>query len=401
MRDVLRAGADKVSLNTAAVADPTLIARCARGSGAQAVVVAIDARRASARPDAAALGGRREGRPRGDRARRRRVGRARRRARRRRAAGDLDRPRRHAAPASTPSCCARSPSRVGVPVIASGGPPGPPTSSRRSARRRRRGPRGVDLPPADPLDRRASRRRWPRPACRCALVAGGRGMTRRDVARPGGRPVRRRDGLVPAVVQDARDGRVLMVALAWTREALDATLATGEVHFHSRSRGRLWRKGETSGNVLRVRRHRARLRRRRAPRRRSTRSARHVIAARDRCFDTDGRARRARARQGFAWLETLWATIDERAATAARGLLHRRLLDGGVDAVGAQGHRRGDRGAHRREGRRGRRGRLGRPSRAALAGETADLLYHMLVLLAERGLEPAEVLDVLRARHAG
>ena len=61
------------------------------------------------------------------------------------------------------------------------------------------------------------------------------------------------DGLVPAVVQDVADGRVLMVA--WMdAEALAATLATGDVHFHSRSRDRLWRKGETSGNVLRLRR---------------------------------------------------------------------------------------------------------------------------------------------------
>ena len=60
------------------------------------------------------------------------------------------------------------------------------------------------------------------------------------------------DGLVPAIVRDAADGEVLM--LAWMdREALDATLATGDVHFHSRSRDALWRKGETSGNTLRVR----------------------------------------------------------------------------------------------------------------------------------------------------
>src|ERR1035437_420328 len=59
-------------------------------------------------------------------------------------------------------------------------------------------------------------------------------------------------GLVPAVVQDAADGRVLMVAYL-DAEALAATLASGEVHFHSRSRDRLWRKGETSGNVLRLR----------------------------------------------------------------------------------------------------------------------------------------------------
>ena len=56
-------------------------------------------------------------------------------------------------------------------------------------------------------------------------------------------------GLVPAIVQDAANGTVLM--LAWMdREALDATLRTSEVHFHSRSRGTLWKKGETSGNVL-------------------------------------------------------------------------------------------------------------------------------------------------------
>ena len=59
------------------------------------------------------------------------------------------------------------------------------------------------------------------------------------------------DGLVAAVAQDARDGRVLMVA--WQdAEAVEASLATSELHFHSRSRGRLWKKGETSGNVLRV-----------------------------------------------------------------------------------------------------------------------------------------------------
>lgn len=58
-------------------------------------------------------------------------------------------------------------------------------------------------------------------------------------------------GLVPVVAQ-ATDGRVLMVAYA-NREALERTLATGEMHFWSRSRGQLWRKGETSGNVLRVR----------------------------------------------------------------------------------------------------------------------------------------------------
>jgi len=60
------------------------------------------------------------------------------------------------------------------------------------------------------------------------------------------------DGLVPAVVQDAGSGRVLMVA--WmNRDALRETAETGQAVFWSRSRGKLWRKGEESGHVQRVR----------------------------------------------------------------------------------------------------------------------------------------------------
>ena len=59
-------------------------------------------------------------------------------------------------------------------------------------------------------------------------------------------------GLIPAVVQDATTGEVLMVA--WMNaEALRLTRETGEAHFWSRSRRTLWHKGETSGNVQRVR----------------------------------------------------------------------------------------------------------------------------------------------------
>jgi phosphoribosyl-AMP cyclohydrolase len=59
------------------------------------------------------------------------------------------------------------------------------------------------------------------------------------------------DGLVPCVVQDVRSGEVLMVAWA-NEQALRATLSTGEAHFWSRSRRRLWHKGGASGNVQRV-----------------------------------------------------------------------------------------------------------------------------------------------------
>jgi phosphoribosyl-AMP cyclohydrolase len=60
------------------------------------------------------------------------------------------------------------------------------------------------------------------------------------------------NGLAPAIVQDAADGRVLV--LAWMdEEAWRVTHETGVVHFHSRRRDRLWRKGETSGHELRLR----------------------------------------------------------------------------------------------------------------------------------------------------
>lgn len=58
-------------------------------------------------------------------------------------------------------------------------------------------------------------------------------------------------GLLTAVVQHVDTGEVLMLAFM-NQEALDATRKTGIAHFHSRSRGKLWMKGETSGNILSV-----------------------------------------------------------------------------------------------------------------------------------------------------
>lgn len=230
------------------------------------------------------------------------------------------------------------------------------------------------------------------------------------------------DGLAPAIVQDVADGRVLM--LGWVdREALEATLASGEVHFHSRSRARLWRKGETSGNVLRLRGvdldcDRDALLLTVEPAgptcHRGTRS----------CFDAAGvtaqaetgpaRGRPPEERspatvagtvaaepEGFAWLETLWATIAERAERRPPGSYTARLLDGGADAVarkvveealelalagkdlGAAAVVGGDRQEARRR----------------VAEEAADLLYHALVALAAARVAPRAVLDVLRERH--
>ena len=201
-------------------------------------------------------------------------------------------------------------------------------------------------------------------------------------------------GLVPAVVQDATDGRVLM--LAWMdEEALEATVATGEVHFHSRSRRRLWRKGETSGNVLRlvdvaVDCDADALLVRVDPTgptcHRGTRS----------CFDPEGSPAEAGS-QGLAWLEELWSTIADRAATRPEDSYTAKLLEGGVDAAGRKVT---EEATEVLLAAKNDAAGPTKATRSALAGETADLLYHALVLLAERDVPPALVITELRSRHA-
>lgn len=215
-------------------------------------------------------------------------------------------------------------------------------------------------------------------------------------------------GLVPAVVQDASDGRVLMVAYV-DAEALAATLATGQVHFHSRSRDRLWRKGETSGNVLRLLEVAldcdgdALLFQVEPTGPTCHRGTRSCFDAADSAFEAvssePAPGASGAAPQGFEWLETLWATIDARAGGDPAASYTARLVAGGVDsparkvaeeatevlmaakddAVAAPAERPG--------------------TRDALTGEVADLLYHTLVVLRERGLPPSAVIARLRERH--
>ncbi len=236
------------------------------------------------------------------------------------------------------------------------------------------------------------------------------------------------DGLVPAVVVDATTERVLMLAYM-DAEALAATLASGEVHFHSRSRGRLWRKGETSGNVLRLRSIAVdcdadALLVRAEP---AGPTCHRGTAS---CFDPppspegDPEAPGAGLPAvepptaapppaesppaeppdaGLAWLGVLADTIAERARTRPPGSYTARLLAGGPEAVGRKVVEeavevllaaKDDAAAAASPDEAARTA-----TRDALAGEAADLLYHLLVLLAERGLAPEEVVAVLRRRH--
>ncbi|HUH12274.1 MAG TPA: bifunctional phosphoribosyl-AMP cyclohydrolase/phosphoribosyl-ATP diphosphatase HisIE [Longimicrobiales bacterium] len=209
------------------------------------------------------------------------------------------------------------------------------------------------------------------------------------------------DGLVAAVVQDADDGRVLMVA--WQdAEAVAATLRTGEAHFHSRSRGRLWRKGESSGNTLAV-----------VGMELDCDADAVLIRARPAgptchtgarsCFDesVEGLEPSLAQDQGFAWLERLWETIEERARRRPAGSYTTRLLDGGVDAVGRKVTEEATEVLMAAKDDAAARAGGGAGDQAALAGEMADLLYHALVLCAERGLPPSAVIGALRERHRG
>ena len=201
-------------------------------------------------------------------------------------------------------------------------------------------------------------------------------------------------GLITAVAQDRLTGQVRMVA--WmNREALAATLESGLATFYSRSRRALWRKGETSGHVLRV----------------------HRIAAdcdgdtllllvdpegpschtgRDSCFFrtlSDGDAERpgeAEPSTADPFLLELEAELEKRSRSSAERSYTRSLLDAGIPKISAK---------------------ISEESaelNAALAGETdervaseaADVLYHLMVGLQARKIPLARVIEVL-ARRAG
>ena len=189
-------------------------------------------------------------------------------------------------------------------------------------------------------------------------------------------------GLVPAIVQDAATGRVLMLGYV-NPTSLDATYNTGKMHFWSRSRNALWQKGETSGNSMSVVDISLDC------------DADTVLVRVDpagpachtgstTCFAAPSGAETA-PRIGDV-LPSLWATIASRAEQRPEGSYTTHLLDGGVDAcsrkvteeatevlLAAKDHAAG----------------TGPPGR--VVEESADLLYHLMVLLAERGIGLDEV----------
>jgi phosphoribosyl-ATP pyrophosphohydrolase/phosphoribosyl-AMP cyclohydrolase len=190
---------------------------------------------------------------------------------------------------------------------------------------------------------------------------------------------RKGDSLLPLIVQHAHDGRVLMLGYT-DRSALERTLASGEVHFWSRSKQRLWRKGESSGHVLALVSisadcDRDALLAQALPRgptcHRGTPS----------CFDADARA--------HPWLNELEALIAARADGDPASSYVAKLL---AATPARRAQKVGEEGVE--------------VALAAATGdidgirsEAADLLFHLLVLLRGAGLAFADVVGELAQRH--
>jgi phosphoribosyl-ATP pyrophosphohydrolase/phosphoribosyl-AMP cyclohydrolase len=189
------------------------------------------------------------------------------------------------------------------------------------------------------------------------------------------------NGLLPVVVQDRASADVLMVAWA-NEEALRRTAETGLAHFWSRSRQALWRKGETSGNTLRVVEARADCD--------GDTLLLVVVPAGPACHTGARTCFGVTSATAAGMLEELARVVAERANAPAEESYTARLLAKGP------GHVLKKIGEEATEVVLAARVE----SDDRLAEETADLLYHLLVALHQRALPLARVMDELRRRRS-
>ena len=187
-------------------------------------------------------------------------------------------------------------------------------------------------------------------------------------------------GLIPAVIEDAVSGRVLMLAYM-NRESLQKTLETKRVTFFSRSKGRLWTKGETSGHFLNL-----------------------VDLAADCDKDTllvtvnaEGPACHLGTTSCFGDLQSRWQFLRD-----LEVLLASRKGADPATSYTASLYARGTKRIAQKVGEEGVETALAATvhDREELRNEAADLVYHLLVLLQAENLELADVIDILRERHA-
>lgn len=185
------------------------------------------------------------------------------------------------------------------------------------------------------------------------------------------------DGLLPAIVQDAGNLRVLMLGYM-NAEALAATRSSGHVTFYSRSRRRLWKKGETSGHVLELVSLQADcdndtllvLARPHGP---------TCHLQRDSCF----------ADAPSSFMADLDALVAQRERERPSGSYTTALFEEGIRRIA------------QKVGEEGVETALAAVVQddVALLGESADLVFHLLVLLRARGLSLQDVSSVLQQRH--
>jgi phosphoribosyl-ATP pyrophosphohydrolase/phosphoribosyl-AMP cyclohydrolase len=192
-------------------------------------------------------------------------------------------------------------------------------------------------------------------------------------------------GMLPVIAQDGATGRVLMVAWA-TQEALERTLATAQLHFWSRSRRSLWRKGETSGHVLRLRSLHADC------------DGDTVLALVDpagpachtgeqSCFG-EVAAAAAPSLSLDAALERLWSVIDERARTRPEGSYTTRLLADENLRLKKLGEETAELVTA-----------LARADAERVREEAADLIYHVLAALRGADVDLRTVVAALESRR--
>ena len=191
------------------------------------------------------------------------------------------------------------------------------------------------------------------------------------------------DGLVPAIVQDADTGAVLMMAYM-NREALDETLKRRRAVFYSRSKQRLWEKGETTGHTLDV-----------VDVAVDCDADTLLVTARPRgpachngtltCFGVQPRS----AATSIAFLAKLESVIAQRATEQPDASYTAKLLAKGINKVA------------QKVGEEGVETALAGVNEAddKLIGESADLLFHLLVLLRARGVPLSDVIAELEKRH--
>ncbi|HET6230978.1 MAG TPA: bifunctional phosphoribosyl-AMP cyclohydrolase/phosphoribosyl-ATP diphosphatase HisIE [Longimicrobiaceae bacterium] len=194
-------------------------------------------------------------------------------------------------------------------------------------------------------------------------------------------------GLVPVVAQDAASGEVLM--LAWANaEAVRLTAETGDAHYWSRSRGELWRKGGTSGHVQRVREVRVDCDRD-ALVYRVEQSGPACHTGERTCFyrapDGDSLAEAADSRPVLTRIDDI---IEQRHAERPEGSYTTYLFDKGVDKI------------LKKVGEEAAETIIAAKNSGTdeLRSEAADLVFHLLVLLRERGLPLSDVYAELDAR---